>query len=147
MLLHSGNGRQTYRWPASRADRSYTRSAQYRHLPRMTTRTSMRNPPSTKYQRPAERKFYVWQDRFITYGLNDRGWEKRPWRWLCTMCEPPSYGFRSKKGAWNSIMTVSLPRHMFVRKCHHEHVRKRSYLWTFHASSGTATTVTTNRSC
>lgn len=90
-------------------------------------RTSTRNPPSTGYRRPTERKFYIWQDRFIYWG---KGWsrshnrDERPWRWMCTLCEPPSYGFRCKKGAWLAIMTISMPRHFAVRHYHHEHVRR-----------------------
>jgi hypothetical protein len=86
--------------------------------------TSSRYPPSAGYRRPTERKFYVWQDRFIAHGWN-RGWEKHPWRWCCTMCEPPSFGFRSRRGAWAAIMTVSYPRHMFVRGQHHAWAAKR----------------------
>jgi hypothetical protein len=84
-----------------------------------------RNPPSTGHARPAERKFYVWQDRCIKYGdkfAEARGWELRPWRWLCTMCDPPACGFRVKKGAWEKIMTVSMPHHFRVRGQHHKHV-------------------------
>lgn len=90
--------------------------------------TSWRNPPSTGYTRPAERKFYVWQDRFITYSPRDVARGKRgkhPWRWLCTMCDPPSTGFRCRPGAHRDIMTVTLPRHMFVRRYHHKIVSMR----------------------
>lgn len=88
-----------------------------------------RNPPGTNYQRPVERKFYVWRDRHIRY--HDRfseshGWvEAYPWRWMCTLCDPPSYGFRSKAGAWRAIMAVSMPRHFRVRDQHHTWVAAR----------------------
>ena len=92
----------------------------------MKIQTSWRNPPSTNYRRPTERRFYVWRDRFILYGkggyAESHGWGEYPWRWLCTMCDPPSYGFRAKRNGWQSIMTVTLPRHMRVRAAHHRWV-------------------------
>jgi len=83
------------------------------------------NPPSTNYERPTERKFYVWQDRHLNYGqafAERHGWERYPWRWLCTMCDPPVGGCRVKKGAWKKIIETSMPRHFFVRGQHHKHV-------------------------
>lgn len=90
-------------------------------------RRSVRNPPSAGYERPLERKFYVWQDRVISYGTRfaaERGREVHPWRWLCTMCDPPVAGFRCQKGAWEKIMTVSMPRHFLVRHYHHAWVAR-----------------------
>lgn len=87
------------------------------------------NPPSTNYEKPVERKFFVWQDRHIAYGpegAEKHGWELHPWRWMCTLCEPPTRGFRSKKGAWEKIMTVSMPQHFRARKYHHAHVANRA---------------------
>lgn len=89
--------------------------------------TSRRNPPSTRYVRPTERKFYIWQDRGIRWDsafARKRGLESRPWRWCCTLCDPPSYGYRTQKGAFQLILKVSMPRHMFVRQQHHEHVAR-----------------------
>jgi hypothetical protein len=86
------------------------------------------NPPSTNFQRPKERKFYVWQDRHLNYGAaaaRRRGWEQHPWRWLCTLCDPPTGGMRVQKGAWERIMTVSMPCHFRVRRYHHAHVAGR----------------------
>ncbi len=90
----------------------------------MSCRWSKRNPPSTGYQRPEERKFFIWQDRTIDYGnaAKRRGWERHPWRWLCTMCEPPAQGFRVQKGAWQRIITVSLPHHFRTCGQHHDWV-------------------------
>jgi hypothetical protein len=86
-------------------------------------RTSTRNPPSTNYQRPKKRKFFIWRDRCISYSGDSyavrHGWERSPWRWCCTFCNPPTYGFRSKQGAWHAIMTISMPRHFAVRQGHH----------------------------
>lgn len=94
----------------------------------MKKQTSFRNPPSTNYERPTERKFYVWQDRAICWSeefarKHDR--ERHPWRWLCTFCDPPTAGFRTRKGAFNSIMTSSMPRHFFVRRAHHKWAASR----------------------
>lgn len=91
-----------------------------------STRTSNRYPPSTGYQRPTRRKFYVWRDPFIRYrGSQRQQWGDAPWRWCCTMCEPPSFGFRCKPPAWERIMTVSLPHHLRVLHYHHEWARKK----------------------
>lgn len=90
-------------------------------------RTSWRNPPASGYKRPAERKFYVWRDRHISYGARavDSGRRaEHPWRWLCTLCDPPSYGFRSKPGGWQAIMRTAMPRHFFVRAAHHRWVAR-----------------------
>ena len=81
--------------------------------------TSLRYPPSAGYQRPSQRRFFVWQDRFIRYRDGHR-----PWRWCCTLCEPPSFGFRSLPGGWARIMTGTLPRHLSVRNFHHRHVAR-----------------------
>jgi hypothetical protein len=94
-------------------------------------RTSLRNPPSTKYQRPIERKFFIWRDRSICWGkawADDHNREERPWRWCCTFCNPPSYGFRCKKGAWQAIINTSMPRHFFVRQDHHHWVAGRYHV-------------------
>jgi hypothetical protein len=81
-----------------------------------------RNPPATGYERPVERKFWIWQDRVIDYGeefSRRHDWERHPWRWLCTLCDPPAQGFRARKGAHQAILTVSMPRHFAVRRDHH----------------------------
>lgn len=93
----------------------------------MKLQTSTRNPPSTGYVRPTEHKFFIWQDRFIHYEDDfayKRNWETHPWRWCCTLCDPPSYGFRAKRGAWRAIIDISMRRHFLVRHYHHEHVLK-----------------------
>ena len=82
-------------------------------------RTSLRYPAQTGHQRPRQRRFFVWRDPHIRYRSGHR-----PWRWCCTLCEPPSFGFRSLPGAWARIITVSLPRHMAVRGQHHQHVAR-----------------------
>jgi hypothetical protein len=78
--------------------------------------TSHRNPPQTGYHRPTERKFYVWQDQFNSYGgysaYADGRWGLHPWRWMCTMCDPPAYGFRARRGAYHAIMTQVMPDHL-----------------------------------
>lgn len=86
--------------------------------------TSRRNPPSTSHVRPAERKFYVWRDRYIRYDPHPRR-GKGLWRWCCTLCDPPSYGSRSGPGGWEKIMTVSMPRHFAIRRHHHKIVSMR----------------------
>jgi hypothetical protein len=86
--------------------------------------TSWRWPPSTRHERPEERRFYIWQDPHIDYSdgfARNHGWERRPWRWCCTLCDPPACGFQVKKGAWNRIMTSTMPRHFRVRQGHHRH--------------------------
>ncbi len=91
----------------------------------MVRQKSRRWPPSTGYERPTERRFYVWQDRRVTYALDfsrKYRWERHPWRWLCTMCDPPSEGCRVQQGAWLKIITISMPRHFAVRYAHHKHV-------------------------
>lgn len=88
---------------------------------------SRRNPPSTDYQRPTVRRFYIWQDRHIVYErrfAEHRGWGQQPWRWMCTFCDPPSYGFRSRKGAWAAILNTSMPRHFRVKHYHHRRVAR-----------------------
>lgn len=95
----------------------------------MKKQRAFRNPPSTGYTRPAERKFYVWQDRRAAFDdsfAERHGWEKHPWRWLCTLCDPPTEGYRVKKGAWEKIMTVSMPRHFKVRDSHHKVMASRA---------------------
>lgn len=107
-------------------------------------KTSARYPPSTGYHRPAERKFYVWQDTLIDYrgysAYADGRWGRHPWRWLCTLCEPPSYGFRARTGAQQAIVAVSLPHHMRVRRSHHEWVRRNRCSTATSAISRSATT-------
>lgn len=78
--------------------------------------------------RPAERKFYVWQDRsaFPAEFADSHNMERHPWRWLCTLCDPPAGGYRTRKGAWHDIMTISMPRHFFVRAQHHKVVASRA---------------------
>lgn len=73
----------------------------------------MRSRYRLSRMRTTRRKFRVWEDR-----------EAGCWRWECTMCHPPSYGYRTTNDAWYRIMTVSMPRHFFVRRYHHEHVRR-----------------------
>jgi len=93
-------------------------------------RTSTRNPPSTNYQRPTERKFFIWRDRCLEHDeryMQKYNLERAPWRWCCTFCDPPSYGFRSKLGAWQAIINTSMPRHFFVRHYHHQHAARRSH--------------------
>lgn len=95
----------------------------------MKRQTSQRNPPSTGHHRPTERKFYVWQDRFIYYGgyrtYREGRWGRHPWRWMCTFCDPPAYGFRARQGAFNAIITKTMPRHFAVRHYHHEWAARR----------------------
>lgn len=90
-------------------------------------RTTIRNPPSSNYQRPAERKFWVWRDENRVYmrGYGTAYGRGRPvhmWRWLCTLCDPPASGCRTMPGAWEKIITVSMPHHFQVRHQHHQHV-------------------------
>lgn len=82
--------------------------------------TSARYPVQTQYQRPRQRKFWVWRCR-LTHYRRDRS----AWRWCCTMCEPPSYGFRTAKDGWLKIITVSYPNHMRHRYHHHRWVMRR----------------------
>lgn len=88
-----------------------------------------RNPPQTNYQRPTERKFYIWQDRHIDYsgyGQYQHGkWGRHPWRWMCTYCEPPSTGFLASKGAFQRIIKTSMPQHFKHRRSHHRYVKER----------------------
>jgi hypothetical protein len=90
------------------------------------TRTVWTNPPSTGYKRPKAAKFYVWQDRLLDYsgyGAYRQGrWERHPWRWLCTYCDPPATGFVASKGAFERIMRTSKPRHFEHRRSHHRYV-------------------------
>jgi hypothetical protein len=77
-------------------------------------RRSLFYPPLTGYLRPAERKFYVWQDRVMGR-----------WRWCCTLCDPPCYGSRSPLGdSWQKILVTSMPHHFSSRRRHHDHVRR-----------------------
>lgn len=95
----------------------------------MMERTSRRNPPATGYQRPLERKFWIWRDRSIGYDdafARRHGWERHPWRWMCTLCDPPAYGFRSRQGAFRAILTVSMPGHFRRRRQHHEWAARRA---------------------
>jgi hypothetical protein len=93
----------------------------------MKVRRSWRNPPSTGYERPTVRKFYVWRDRHVRYGSSGRrhGWGESPWRWMCTFCDPPSIGFRARAGAWQAIIGTSMPRHFEHRKSHHQWVARK----------------------
>jgi hypothetical protein len=72
---------------------------------------SLHYPLSTGYLRPAERKFFIWQDRL----------SPNRWRWCCTLCDPPCYGNRAQ---WRKIADVSLPNHFWRRKYHHDYVRR-----------------------
>lgn len=85
----------------------------------MIPKTTLRYPRQTGHQRPQQRLFFIWRDPHIRYRQGHR-----PWRWCCTLCEPPSFGFRSRPGAWARIITVTLPRHMRVRRQHHAWVKK-----------------------
>jgi hypothetical protein len=87
-------------------------------------RSSLRYPPSTGYRRPAVRRFYVWEDRCITYGYSEGKWGRHPWRWCCTHCDPPAFGFRAKAGAFEAIM-AHMPRHFQRRAAHHRWARTR----------------------
>lgn len=95
----------------------------------MRKQTSQRNPPSTGYQRPTERKFYIWEDRHISYSgyssYAEGKWGPHPWRWLCTICDPPAYGFRARRGAYQRIIAQTMPRHFAVRRYHHEWAARR----------------------
>lgn len=86
----------------------------------------MRNPHQTRYERPQTAKFWIWKDTSIRYGAwfaREHGWDTSPWRWCCTFCEPPSYGFRVKQGAYLAIINGAMPRHFERRHAHHRHVR------------------------
>jgi len=48
------------------------------------------------------------------------------WRWECSLCHPPCHGARFGADAWARIVTISLPRHMRVRACHHAWVRRHA---------------------
>lgn len=61
-----------------------------------------------------ERRFRVWRDPVVT----------SIWRWECTLCQPPACGYRATCDAWYRIMTISLPRHMSVKRCHHAWVKR-----------------------
>jgi len=85
-------------------------------------KTSVLYPPSTGYRRPPKRKFYVWRDRAISYRhyrQYPEDWELHPWRWCCTLCDPPAFGFRARKGAFEAVMTISMPHHFYRRRAHH----------------------------
>ena len=85
-------------------------------------RRSEKYPPSTGFKKPDKPGFYVWRDPFIRY--TQRKWARAPWRWCCTLCEPPSFGFRSMSGAWAKIIGVSMPNHFASRATHHRHVAR-----------------------
>lgn len=76
-------------------------------------RRSLFYPPSASYLRPAEQKFFIWQDRISPYR----------WRWCCTLCDPPARGSRWN---WDAIMTITLPGHFWRRKYHHDYVRRQA---------------------
>lgn len=86
-------------------------------------RRSWANPPSTGYQRPAERRFYIWQDRRMDYrgysAYREGKWGRHPWRWLCTYCDPPASGFQARSGAFQRIISTSMPKHFERRQAHH----------------------------
>lgn len=73
--------------------------------------TSAGYPPATGHERPLRAGVWVWCDLAITYPRYAARRGRHPWRWCCTHCDPPASGFRSSPGAWELIMTVSLPRH------------------------------------
>jgi hypothetical protein len=85
--------------------------------------TSWANPPSTGHRKPTVRKFYIWQERHISYAGTSRysegRWERHPWRWLCTFCDPPAAGFRARRGAFQAIIQTSMPKHFEHRQAHH----------------------------
>lgn len=87
------------------------------------------NPPSTGYTRPTDRRFYVWQDRHIYYGgyrnYREGKWGLHPWRWMCTLCDPPSYGFQARAGAYQRIITSTMPTHFQRRQAHHRWAASR----------------------
>lgn len=85
----------------------------------MRPHTSHRYPFQTHYQRPQQRKFWVWRCR-VTHYRRDRS----AWRWCCTLCEPPTYGFRTRPDAWFRIMTISMPNHMRRLRQHHQFVAR-----------------------
>jgi len=88
---------------------------------------SVHYPPATGYERPQVRRFWIWEDRTISYRdgtARRRGWGQHPWRWCCTFCDPPAFGFRAREGAWQAIVTISMPRHFRVRYCHHQYVAR-----------------------
>jgi hypothetical protein len=74
-------------------------------------RRSLFYPPSTSYLRPAERKFFVWQDRVSPYR----------WRWCCTLCDPACFGSRWD---WQAVLVTSMPHHFSHRKYHHAYIRR-----------------------
>jgi hypothetical protein len=97
----------------------------------MRKQTTTRNPPSTNYQKPTERKFYIWRHRYLRYGHSlrtDRGWGDYPWLWMCTLCDPPSYGWRSRAGGWQAIISTSMPRHFAHKRAHHQWVSEHRSL-------------------
>lgn len=75
----------------------------------------MWNPPSTGFIRPAERKFFIWRHPFLS---------TEPWLWMCTLCDPPSRGWRSQPDAFRKIIEISMPHHFRVRHQHHKWVRR-----------------------
>lgn len=87
-------------------------------------KTSTRYPPSTGYRKPTKRKFYVWEDRHIIYGNwgLQHGWTWHPWRWCCTLCEPPAFGFRAR-GGYAAVMAF-MPHHFARRQAHHDWTRR-----------------------
>jgi hypothetical protein len=69
-------------------------------------------PP--EYMDRTRRRFRVWRDPFVSH----------IWRWECALCEPPVYGYRTTRDAWEKIITVSMPHHFRVRHGHHDWVRR-----------------------
>ena len=50
--------------------------------------------------------------------------QTQSWRWECSLCWPPARGARFGPDAWLKILRISLPHHMRVRDCHHQHVAR-----------------------
>lgn len=76
-------------------------------------------PHQTGYQRPEQRKFWVWRCRVTRYRPGHSAW-----RWCCTLCEPPTFGYRTVADGWFRIITESMPRHMRNRRQHHQWVAR-----------------------
>jgi hypothetical protein len=75
------------------------------------------------------RKFYIWQNTHIDYSGSSRyaegKWGRHPWLWMCTFCEPPAYGFQARAGAFQRIISSTMPRHFERRQAHHRWARRR----------------------